>query len=82
VLDKHALATGSHLSVCLETEENQKNLCRDGRSQDLPVTYRNLSSSPANSRMWGFPELHVKETDGLGLSSMTLLWGGGGREGP
>jgi hypothetical protein len=30
------LEFGNHLSICLKTEENQENLCRDGRSQDLP----------------------------------------------
>jgi hypothetical protein len=34
--EKHAVATWNHLSICLKTEENQENLCRDGRSQDLP----------------------------------------------
>jgi hypothetical protein len=34
---------GNHLSICLKTEENQENLCRDGRSQDLPDAYWLLS---------------------------------------
>jgi hypothetical protein len=29
---------GNHPSICSRTQENQENLCRDGRSQDLPVT--------------------------------------------
>jgi hypothetical protein len=37
--EEHAVATGNHLGICLETEENQENLCRGCRSQDLPVTY-------------------------------------------
>jgi hypothetical protein len=39
---------GNHLSICLKTEENQENLCRDGRPQDLPDAYWLLASSPAN----------------------------------
>jgi hypothetical protein len=33
------LELGNHLSICLKTEENQENLCRDGRSQDLRDAY-------------------------------------------
>jgi hypothetical protein len=32
--DKHAVATGNHLSIWLHAEENQ-----DGRSQELPNIY-------------------------------------------
>jgi hypothetical protein len=34
--EEHAVATGDHLSICLKKEETQVNLCRDGRSQELP----------------------------------------------
>jgi hypothetical protein len=44
---------GNHLRICLKTEENQEYLCRDGRSQGLPVTHWLLASSPANKRLWG-----------------------------
>jgi hypothetical protein len=37
--EKRAVATGNHLSICLKTEEKQENLCRDGRSRDLPDTH-------------------------------------------
>jgi hypothetical protein len=33
------LEPGNHLRICLKTEEKQDNLCRDGRSQDLPDAY-------------------------------------------
>jgi hypothetical protein len=33
------LELGNHLNICFKTEEIQENLCRDGRSQDLPDTY-------------------------------------------
>jgi hypothetical protein len=42
---------GNHLSICLKTEENQENLCRDGRSRDLPDAYWLLASSPADERI-------------------------------
>ena len=29
---------GNQLSICLQTQETKKNLCRGGRSQDLPNT--------------------------------------------
>jgi len=37
--EKDAVATwdlGNHLSICLKTEENQENRCRDDWSQSLP----------------------------------------------
>jgi len=40
--EKHVVATwnlGNHLSICFRHRETKKNLCRDGRSQDLPNTY-------------------------------------------
>ena len=39
--EKHVLATwdlGNHLSICFRHKETKKNLCRGGRSQDLPNT--------------------------------------------
>ena len=39
--EKHVVANwklGNHLSFRLQTQGNQKNLCRGGRSQDLPDT--------------------------------------------
>jgi hypothetical protein len=33
--EKHAVATWNLGTICLKTEENQENLCRDDRSQDL-----------------------------------------------
>ena len=39
--EKHAVATwslGSRLSIFFQTQETKKNLCRGGRSQDLPNT--------------------------------------------
>jgi hypothetical protein len=35
------------LSSCCRTNENHENLCRAGRSQDLPDAHRLLASSPA-----------------------------------
>jgi hypothetical protein len=40
--EKHAVATwrlGNCLGICLKAEEDLGNLCRDSRSQDLPVAY-------------------------------------------
>jgi hypothetical protein len=37
--EKRAAATWNYLSICLKTEKIQENLCRDGRSQDLPDAY-------------------------------------------
>ena len=39
--EKHVVATWNlenHLSICFWAQGNQENLCRDGRSQDLPDT--------------------------------------------
>ena len=39
--EKYVLATwnlGNHLSICFKHRETKKNLCRGGRSQDLPNT--------------------------------------------
>jgi len=39
--EKHVVATwnlGNHLSICVWAQGNQENLCRGGRSQDLPST--------------------------------------------
>ena len=39
--EKHVVATwnlGNHLSICFKHMETKKNLCRGGRSQDLPNT--------------------------------------------
>jgi hypothetical protein len=30
---------GNRVSICLETEKNHENLCRNGRSQDLPAAH-------------------------------------------
>jgi hypothetical protein len=70
--EKQATATGNHLSICFETEENQeKTVSR------LPVagpsgyilTSGERSGKQQNVRA---PELHAKETD-------SILRGGGGR---
>jgi hypothetical protein len=40
--EKHAVATwnlGTISALAYKTEEYQENLCRDGRSQDLPDTH-------------------------------------------
>jgi hypothetical protein len=29
------LELGNHLSICLKTEENEENICRDGQSRDF-----------------------------------------------
>ena len=39
--EKHVVATwniGNHLSIAFRHRETKKNLCRGGRSQDLPDT--------------------------------------------
>jgi hypothetical protein len=39
LLVKHAVSTwdlGNHHNICLKAEENQENVCRGGRSKDLP----------------------------------------------
>jgi hypothetical protein len=56
------LEFGNHLSICLKTEENQENLCRDGRSQDLSAdAYWLLANSPANKNC------RVRENLGQGI---------------
>ena len=41
---------GSHLSICLRTEDKEENLHRDCRSPDLLDAYCLLASSSANKR--------------------------------
>jgi hypothetical protein len=40
----------NHLDICLKTEGNQENLCRVGRSQNLPDAHWLLASNSANKR--------------------------------
>jgi hypothetical protein len=37
----------NRLSICFETKENEENVCRESRSQDLQGVYRLLASRPA-----------------------------------
>ena len=48
-----------HIRVCSRTVEDQANLCRDGRSQDLPDAYWLLAGCAANKR-WKFPNFSLK----------------------
>jgi hypothetical protein len=60
--EKHAVATsnlGTVSAFAYETEENQENLCRDGRSQDLPDTHWLLASSLANRTVGRFPSVSL-----------------------
>jgi len=44
--EKHVVATwnlGNHLSICFRHRETKKNLCRDGRSQDILLKKEALS---------------------------------------
>jgi hypothetical protein len=60
--EKHAVATwnlGTISAFAYNTEENQENLCRDGRSQDLPDTHRLLASGPADKTVERFPSVSL-----------------------
>jgi hypothetical protein len=36
------MGLGNHLTICLKTDENQENLRRDGRPQDIPQASSSL----------------------------------------
>jgi len=60
--EKHVVATwnvGKHLSICLLTQGNQENLCRGGRSQDLPKDRRTQVPEFKNCRDYECVEVNT-----------------------
>jgi hypothetical protein len=60
--EKHAVANWNLGTISLfayMTEKPQENLCRDGRSQDLPDTHWLIASGPANRTVGRFPNVFL-----------------------
>jgi hypothetical protein len=42
ISDEGSLEPGNRLTICLKSQENQENVCRDGRPQDSAVILADL----------------------------------------